>query len=302
MGKMEELRAKEAEIIREFEIGNLTKLGVANHLRRAGFNLTYATDRANTLAALPSGDEQGAEVVEWPGRQFCEIAERNISKLGDKLKHKDDKRVAFDAAQAIHALLASPTKAGEVSEALRSAMGMCEQYADFIRRVPAADLEQHPYLPELEQVIEVARAALSLPDEGGKPKKRCHKCHAPRTGEICHKCGGPLEKVAEGWAEPRLPPIDKIRRLAESVGYALGVHGSLERDLDLIAAPWVDEAVSAEELAQHIATALGATVLDPGMKPLGRWACNIQMDGWYKLIDLSVAPRLPAPPSPEEDA
>lgn len=56
--------------------------------------------------------------------------------------------------------------AGGVTEALRSAMGMCEQYADFIRRVPAAEIEQHPYLPELEQVIEVARAHLAVGDEG----------------------------------------------------------------------------------------------------------------------------------------
>lgn len=156
--------------------------------------------------------------------------------------------------------------------------------AAVFRRLPADDVRE---------VVPLVRAL----DEGmGEARpKRCHTCRAPRTGDTCHKCGGPLEEVAGGWTEPRLPPIDKIRRLAESVGYGLGVHGSLERDLDLIAAPWIDEAVSAEELAQHIATAIGGTVLAPEERPLGRWSCNIQMDGWYKLIDLSVAPRLPAP-------
>lgn len=40
-----------------------------------------------------------------------------------------------------------------------------------------------------------------------------------------------------------MPPIDRIRELAKEIGYAIGAHGSLERDLDLIAAPWSEEAL-----------------------------------------------------------
>lgn len=121
---------------------------------------------------------------------------------------------------------------------------------------------------------------------------RCNHCNAPRKGTVCHKCGRDLVPTLKEWRELRLPPVDKIRALAKEVGYALGVHGSLERDLDLIAAPWTEAAVSAQELAEHIARGIGGRIMDPNAKPLGRWACNIAMDGWFKLIDLSVAPRV----------
>ena len=92
------------------------------------------------------------------------------------------------------------------------------------------------------------------------------------------------------WEEPAIPDIAPIRLLAREVGYAIGVHGSQERDLDLIAAPWTEAAVSAEELANHIAKGINGRVLAPEDRPLGRWSCNIQIDGWFKLIDLSVSP------------
>ncbi len=121
--------------------------------------------------------------------------------------------------------------------------------------------------------------------------KHCAACNSPRTGDVCRKCGGPLRDPHPDWEWPSLPDIDAIRALAREVGYAIGVHGTLERDLDLIAAPWSEDAVSAPELAEHIARGINGSVLAPEEKPLGRWSCNIQIDGWFKLIDLSVAPR-----------
>lgn len=118
----------------------------------------------------------------------------------------------------------------------------------------------------------------------------CKACATMRSVAPCHKCGGPLKAPHPSWEEPAIPDVEPIRRLAREVGYALGVHGSLERDLDLIAAPWSEDAVSASELAAHIASGLNGSVLAPEEKPLGRWSCNIQIDGWFKLIDLSVAP------------
>lgn len=52
--------------------------------------------------------------VQWPGRKFCETAERNVAELAKWVKGKDDKQVASDAALAIRTLLAaltSPPKA-----------------------------------------------------------------------------------------------------------------------------------------------------------------------------------------------
>ncbi|UTC28071.1 hypothetical protein GURKE_00390 [Brevundimonas phage vB_BpoS-Gurke] len=120
----------------------------------------------------------------------------------------------------------------------------------------------------------------------------CLTCNSPRAVDPCPKCGTALTRPADGWEWPETPDVNRIRALAREVGYAVGVHGTLERDLDLIAVPWVADAVSPFDLAKHIATGLGGTVLDYKTqdKPCGRWSCNINADGWFKLIDLSVMP------------
>lgn len=46
--------------------------------------------------------------------------------------------------------------------------------------------------------------------------------------------------------------IEPLRAVAWWHGYALGVHGSLERDIDLIAVPWIEDCVSQEVLAEAL--------------------------------------------------
>jgi|GEM_PF-1622544 len=118
----------------------------------------------------------------------------------------------------------------------------------------------------------------------------CKTCNSPRAVDPCQKCGTALTKPADGWEWPGVPDISRIRELAREVGYAIGVHGTMERDLDLIAAPWVADAVTPFELAQHIAAGLDGEVVDhiKQDKPCGRWSCNIHTPDWTKLIDLSV--------------
>ena len=125
----------------------------------------------------------------------------------------------------------------------------------------------------------------------------CHSCNSQRSGAACWKCGSELKPVADGWEYPKLPPIDRIRELAREVGYAIGEHGSKERDLDLIAVPWTEDAVDPLSLVCHIAIGLKsvegkqARVVDGGeTRPHGRVGYNIQLGGWYKLIDISVMP------------
>lgn len=97
--------------------------------------------------------------------------------------------------------------------------------------------------------------------------------------------------------------IEDVRRVGREHGYAVGVHGSQKRDLDLIACPWVDKAHAASTLVR----AVGAL---PYLKrrpddgdyqfpvacPHGRlgWVFFILRGGrrtpWY--LDLSVIPRL----------
>lgn len=112
--------------------------------------------------------------------------------------------------------------------------------------------------------------------------------------------------------------IGPLRDVARKLGYALGVHGTLKRDIDLIACPWSEAAVSGKTLAkaiQHKAREIagyaephpretrkwfrdGVTGYVPkfgriSSKPHGRrcWTFHLipTHDGPY--IDLSVMPR-----------
>lgn len=100
-----------------------------------------------------------------------------------------------------------------------------------------------------------------------------------------------------------------ISKAANECGYALGLHGSFNRDFDIMAMPWVDEAVEAKELIQRITNAITFLKVDvmmddftedkpkfrgridgPERKPHGRQAWNIHLGGG-KTLDISVMPR-----------
>ena len=86
------------------------------------------------------------------------------------------------------------------------------------------------------------------------------------------------------------------RKAARRCGYALAFHGSGIRDLDLVAAPWIEPAESSEELVEEIRRAVGGVIVNyenvernPAVRPHGRKAWSIQVGGG-RYIDLSVMP------------
>lgn len=94
------------------------------------------------------------------------------------------------------------------------------------------------------------------------------------------------------WIDPKLPDFVLIWTVAREVGYSVGVHGSLKRDVDLIAVPWTDEALDWPVLVYRLCTGLNARqVGEAEDKPHGRIAVSLQIDGYYKPIDLSIIPR-----------
>lgn len=127
--------------------------------------------------------------------------------------------------------------------------------------------------------------------------KTCQVCNGTMMYNVppkpCYRCDDGT--IAEGWDEPENPPIDLIRALAREVGYAIGTHGSQLRDYDIMAFPWIETAVTADELVEHLCKGLvvndkPALMHSWEQKPLGRRAYTLKMQGWIRNIDLSIAP------------
>lgn len=99
---------------------------------------------------------------------------------------------------------------------------------------------------------------------------------------------GLAEKVRRAYRKH----IDAIRDTAAKLGYAIGEHGSLARDIDLIAVPWTEQAAPATELVEAIVKAIKGyrPVQKPSRKPHGRRAWSIHLGGG-PYVDLSVVPR-----------
>lgn len=95
--------------------------------------------------------------------------------------------------------------------------------------------------------------------------------------------------------------IDPIRRAARRAGYAIAVHGSISRDIDLVAIPWIPKAEPQKKLVEAVRRVskghLHVRMSEPSgatQKPHGRRAYIIYLiDGSHPrtYIDLSVMPR-----------
>jgi hypothetical protein len=94
--------------------------------------------------------------------------------------------------------------------------------------------------------------------------------------------------------------LPTLRDVARAHGYALGLHGSTERDLDLIAVPWVEDAADEATFIEALRSAVNGTIFSrtyPYAKPHGRRAWVIYIEGppistgGAPYIDLSVMPK-----------
>lgn len=97
--------------------------------------------------------------------------------------------------------------------------------------------------------------------------------------------------------------IRPFRNVAREYGYALAVHGSLARDIDLVAVPWTEQARDPDALLSDLKGAaigvFGRARLDPKDEwtdmPHGRRAKSIHVycEGHFFYFDISVMPRVP---------
>ena len=106
--------------------------------------------------------------------------------------------------------------------------------------------------------------------------------------------------LAQAYCAARIIQPEKyeaMREAAHRCGYALAVHGSLARDVDLLAMPWVPFALSPRLLATAVAEAVGGFIKGaddfPRLwlpnKPHGRISVAILVAG--TCLDLAIAPR-----------
>lgn len=84
-----------------------------------------------------------------------------------------------------------------------------------------------------------------------------------------------------------------LRNAADKCGWALALHGSLAKDMDIMAMPWTEDATDAEGLITKLAEVIGyfpaEVVLKLKVKKVrGRvaYAIPISGDGFY--MDISV--------------
>lgn len=128
--------------------------------------------------------------------------------------------------------------------------------------------------------------------------------HSPHlTAAACRYAEAARKAEIAVFVEMCLP---RLIDTARTHGYALAVHGSLARDLDLVAIPWTDRADDADTLRSALcATTKDATgwgyISDSGKwseKPHGRVATTIIASSDVHL-DLSVMPRVPKAEPPE---
>lgn len=75
-----------------------------------------------------------------------------------------------------------------------------------------------------------------------------------------------------------LSRLPSIRTAARVLGYVIGVHGSMRRDLDLIAVPWEEKHSMPDALAkaiQYAACGIHVEVVTWQQKPCGRIATSL---------------------------
>lgn len=98
-------------------------------------------------------------------------------------------------------------------------------------------------------------------------------------------CNGRAAFYASMWED--------IRECAMDNGWAVAIHGSLKSDMDIMAMPWVDEAVSFNELVKHIANLFNGNKsseqfnISYGEKPHNRIVATIPIWGEFYL-DIST--------------
>ena len=85
-----------------------------------------------------------------------------------------------------------------------------------------------------------------------------------------------------------------LAAIARKHGYALAVHGSLQRDFDVIAIPWGESASEPEQLVDEITKAFAVKRVGgpPSLMPHGRITYTLSIGFGECFVDLSFMPKV----------
>lgn len=86
----------------------------------------------------------------------------------------------------------------------------------------------------------------------------------------------------------------QLAEITRKHGYALAVHGTLQRDMDLICVPWVESPSEPADVVKEITTEFAIKLVGgpPAIKEHGREAWTISIGFGECFIDLSFMPRI----------
>lgn len=107
------------------------------------------------------------------------------------------------------------------------------------------------------------------------------------------------DKRREPWiANFYASSLGRIQQIAREHGYAACLHGSMQRDLDIVMVPWTDEATSADALIASMRETFSIFGEHPPHendrpKPHGRRCWTVLLGG-HAYIDISVTPMVAA--------
>lgn len=88
----------------------------------------------------------------------------------------------------------------------------------------------------------------------------------------------------------------ELAELFRRHGYALAIHGSVARDFDLIAVPWIEEAGEPGDVMAEVFRTFAIVPgyrgeREPGVKPHGRRSYTVSMSFADLALDISFTPR-----------
>ena len=97
-----------------------------------------------------------------------------------------------------------------------------------------------------------------------------------------------------------------LAKIFQRHGYALAVHGSLARDMDLIAIPWVETVSPPLDVLRDVTTEFAVTLSnntgDPSVKPHGRTAFTLIVGWGHCQIDIGFMAISRLTSEPKRDA